>query len=104
MYLVPSVLSWLVNPRCRFESSLLVTFMNCITQQEIRNYANGGLLRYRYVAVRGYGIQLVLYSVPCVGPPLRLHFPVPVCLKVVLYHYLAVTRYFGPKILYTNHG
>ena len=78
MDLVPPDLSCLIYPRCRFESSLLVTFMNCITQQEIRNYASSGLLRYRYVAVRGYGIHLVLYIVPCVGLPLRVHSPAPV--------------------------
>ena len=73
--------------------------MNRITQQEVRNYANSGLLRYR-----GYGIQLVLYIVPCVRPPLRVHSPVQVRIKALYNHYLAVARYFRPKILYTNHG
>ena len=78
MYLVPSVLSWLLYPRFRFESSLLGAFMNRITQQEVRNYANSGLLRYR-----GYGIQLVLYIVPCVRPLLRVHSPVQVRIEAL---------------------
>ena len=79
-----------------------------IRRQEIRN-GNGGPLRFRYVAARGYVIELVQYIILCPELDLPcgcilLYLVLEVCIKASLFHYLTAARHFRPKILYANHG